>query len=184
MSLFDSLYEKYERLLKEDTNYINSTFVDNIALMLKMLVSNDLLPSPLVDKSNTELSVIEYAQQIFNQEKNTKEISLDTNDQMIPPVKLLLKQDADSESFSVTVVDVNSPEKQKEFKNTMLETIFDDVIEYVKQLTIQGLNTANQAVSEMPPAEGANAQPGSGESALPGVGDAPDQQANNQQPSV
>ena len=57
MSLFDSLYEKYERLLKEDTKYINSTFVDNIALMLKMLVSNDLLPSPLVDKSNTELSV-------------------------------------------------------------------------------------------------------------------------------
>ena len=66
----------------------------------------------------------------------------------------------------------------------MLETIFDDVIEYVKQLTIQGLNTANQAVSEMPPAEGANAQPGSGESALPGVGETPEQQASNQQPSV
>ena len=168
MSRFDSIYEKYIHLLKEDTKYINSTFIDNIALLVKVLSENDLLPTPLKDVTGKEVSNTEYAQELMKQEKNTKEIILDQDDEMIPPVKLLLNQDSNSESFSITVVNVKEPEKQKEFKNTMLETIFDDVVDYVKQLTIQGLNVANQAVNEMPPEEGANAQPGSeGESALP-----------------
>ena len=170
MSHFDSIYEKYIQMLKEDTKYINSTFIDNIALLVKVLSENDLLPTPLKDITGKEVNNTEYAQELMKQEKNTKEIILDQDDEMIPPVKLLLNQDSNSESFSITVVNVREPEKQKEFKNTMLETIFDDVVDYVKQLTIQGLSVSNQVVNKMPPEEGANVQLGSeGESALPGV---------------
>jgi hypothetical protein len=166
MSLFDTIYNKYDRLIKEETRYIDSTFEDNINLLVKLLVDNDYLK---LTEPETE-----FTKQIMAQPKHTKEITLDTEDDMLPPAKLLLKQDSDSESFSVTVVNVKDPKTQKEFKNTMLETIFDDVVEYIKQMTLQGLDTAKQAVDELPSEEGANAQPGSGESALPGVGAEPD----------
>jgi hypothetical protein len=167
---FDLIYEECLHSLKEATNYISATFLDNIALLVKVLVKNDFLSSPLTTNDNEEATVLEYAEDILNQEKNTKEITLDVNDQLVPPIKLLLAQDGDSESFSVTVLDINDPKKQKEFKNTMLETIFEEVIAYIKQVTLQGLDTAKQAVNQMPPEEGANAQPGStGESELPGT---------------
>lgn len=161
MSLFDNIYNKYNRLVKEETSYINSTFEDNINLLVKLLVDNDYLK---LEEPSTE-----FTKKIMVQPKHTKEITLDTEDQMLPPAKLLLKQDSDSESFSVTVVNVKEPKTQKEFKNTMLETIFDDVLEYIKQMTLQQLDTTNQAVDQLPSEEGANAQPGSGESALPGM---------------
>lgn len=169
-SLFDRLYEKYERKLKENTNYFTSTFEDNVLLLLKHLSDNDYL-------SDDRKSIEEKAKDIMNQPKSTKEIILDPTDEALPPVKLHVKQDSDnSESFSVTVIDVKNPQEQKEFKNTMLETIFEDVIDHIKQMTLQGLDSANQAVDQLPPAEGANAQPAGGQTALPG--------AEEQQPSV
>ena len=54
----------------------------------------------------------------------------------------------------------------EEFKNSMLETIFNDVLEYIKTTSLQGIQP-EAAVDELPPAEGANAQPGAEQSALP-----------------
>lgn len=170
MSLFDQLYEKYERRLNEKSAYISSTFEDNILLMLKHLKDNDYLkPSEEIEK---------YAKEILNQPRNTKEIVLDPTDETLPPMKLLLKQDTgDSESLVVTVINTNKPQEQKEFKNTMLETIFEEVIEHIKQATLQGLDVSNQAVDQLPASEGPNAQPGGGESALPGAENSQQQNA-------
>ena len=159
MSKFDLIYEKALLSLSE-REYVNSTFVDNVRLLVKSLKDNDYInPSKDVEK------VVEY---IMNQPNNVKEVSLDTQEQSLPPMKLRLKQESDSESFSITVIDLKNPAKQKEFTNSMLETIFDDVLTYIKTTALEGAQP-EAAVDKLPPTEGAEAQPGAGESELPAV---------------
>jgi hypothetical protein len=163
MKKFDIVYEKLLKRINEKA-YVDSTFFDNIKLLIRVLQENDYVSSDKIAD--------EYATEILNQTDNVKKILLDTKEQSIPPIKLHVTQDSDSESFSVTVINVQKPDEQKEFKNTMLETIFDDVVSYVKEQIVQGLQAP--PVEEMPQEEGPNAQPGGGESALPEV--APEQQ--------
>lgn len=159
MSKFDLIYEKALLSLSE-REYVNSTFVDNVRLLVKSLKDNDYInPSKDVEK------VVDY---IMSQPTNVKEVSLDTQEQSLPPMKLRLKQESDSESFSITVIDLKDPAKQKEFTNSMLETIFDDVLTYIKTTALEGAQP-EAAVDQLPPTEGAEAQPGAGESALPTV---------------
>lgn len=157
MSKFDAIYENLVYSFNE-REYINSTFEDNIRSLIKVLKDNDYLAS---DKDSER-----YVREIVSQPKHVKEVVLDTQEKSLPATKLHVKQDSDSESFSVTVIDLENPEKQKTFENSMLETIFDDVVEYIKTSALQGLKP-EAAVDELPPAEGANEQPGGGESALP-----------------
>jgi hypothetical protein len=159
MNKFDQIFENALTIVKE-TNYIRSTFVDNLRLLVKLLKNNDYI-SPAFD-------VDEYVKMLDKQPERVKEIVLDTKDQSIPPIKLLVKQDADSESFSVTVIDVKNPSNQKEFQNSMLETIFEDVLNHIKTLSLQAISP-EAAVDELPPTEGASAQPGAEESELPKV---------------
>ena len=158
MKKFDIIYEEMLRKVNEKA-YVDSTFFDNIVLLIKVLQDNDYIAS---DKS-----VEEYAEEIVKQEDHVKKILLDTKEDSIPPIKLHASQESDSGSFSVTVIDLKKPEEQKEFKNTMLETIFDDVVSHIKQLVLQGIQAP--PAEELPQEEGPNAQPGGGESALPGV---------------
>ena len=159
MSKFDTIYEDLNYNLHE-REYINSTFEDNIRSLIKVLKDNDYLPA----NRDTE----NYVKEIMLQPKNVKEILLDTQERSLPAMKLHVNQPTDSESFSVTVIDLQKPDQQKEFTNSMLETIFDDVCEYIKTTALQGLKP-EAAVDQLPPAEGANQQPGGGESALPTV---------------
>jgi hypothetical protein len=159
MSKFDLIYEKALLSLSE-REYVNSTFVDNVRLLVKSLKDNDYI-NPSKDVEN----VVDY---IMNQPNNVKEVSLDTQEQSLPPMKLRLKQESDSESFSITVIDLKDPAKQKEFTNSMLETIFDDVLTYIKTTALEGAQP-EAAVDQLPPTEGAEAQPGAGESELPAV---------------
>ena len=160
MSHFDTVYESALFSLNEKA-YANSMFVDNVRLLIKSLIDSDLLPK------HKSLDVI--VGDMMRQPKNVKEVILDTKEQALPPIKLQVKQTSeDSEGFSVTVIDLQDPSKQKEFTNSMLETIFDDVLQYIKTITLQGLKP-EAAVDSLPPSEGANAQPGGQESALPGV---------------
>jgi restriction endonuclease Mrr len=162
MNQFDTVFEKCLYSLNEK-EYIDSTFVDNVRLLVKTLIDSDLLPK--------EKSLDVVVNQVMTQPKNVKEIVLDTKEQSLPSLKLQVKQSSsDSEDFSVTVIDVQDPTKQKEFTNSMLETVFEDVLQYIKTLSLQGLSP-EAAVDTLPPSEGANAQPGAegGESALPGV---------------
>lgn len=157
MSKFDLIFEKALAALHE-REYIDSEFVDNVRLLIKVLKDNDYL-----DQSKREEDIV---REVMNQQNQVKELRLDTQDKSLPAMKLKLKQESDSESFSVTVIDLQDPSKQKEFSNSMLETIFDDVIMYIKTTTLQGAKP-EAAVDQLPPAEGGNAQPGGGETALP-----------------
>ena len=157
MSKFDAAFENALEYLKEE-NYIDSTFGDNLRALIKVLTDNDLLS---VDKDPEERIA-----GILAQPKNIKEVMLDTREQSLPTMKLLVKQDTDSESFTVTAINLEKPEEQKTFTNSMLETIFDDVISYVKTSALQNISP-EAAVDELPPTEGADAQPGAEESALP-----------------
>jgi restriction endonuclease Mrr len=151
------VFEKATALINEQ-EYIDSTFEDNIRSLVKILKDNDFLSQT----KDTE----HYVKNVLAQPKNVKEIVLDTQEQSLPAMKLHAKQESDSESFSVTVIDLENPDKQKEFANSMLETIFDDVVDYIKTTAMQGLSPDN-AVEEMPQAEGGEAQPGAEQSALP-----------------
>jgi hypothetical protein len=172
MSKFDLIFEKAFSSLRE-RHYIDSAFVDNVRLLVKVLKDSDYLPA---DK-NSDVIVDE----VMRQRENVKEIVLDTKEQSMPPVKLQVKQGAsntstpeDSENFSVTVIDLKDPSKQKEFTNSMLETVFADTLAYIKTITLQGLSP-DASVDKLPSAEGANAQPEGGESALPAGQEAPAQ---------
>jgi hypothetical protein len=157
MSKFDQIYEEISYTLTE-REYINSTFQDNVGLLLKVLQDNDFISS--------EREIEDATRAVMEQPKHVKEIVLDPAERSLPAIKLLVKQETDSESFSVTVVNLEKPDEQKQFNNSMLETIFDDVIEYIETTALQGLKPEAN-VNELPQSQGANAQPGGGESALP-----------------
>lgn len=156
---FDLIFEKLSAMINEN-QYIASTFEDNVRALLKVLQDNDYLSS---DKNLEQI-----LNGVVQQPKSVKEIVLDTKEQSLPAMKLHVKQDSDSESFSVTVINLEKPEEQKEFSNSMLETIFDDVVEYIKTTSLQGL-APEAAIDQLPPSEGAQAQPGAEQSALPKV---------------
>lgn len=170
MSKFDLMFEQALAYI-EEREYIDSSFSDNVRLLVKTLKDNDYI-SPKKDVDHA-------VRHIMSQPNHVKELQLDTQEQSLPAMKLKIKQESDSESFSVTVIDLADPTKQKEFANSMLETIFDDVITYIKTTALQGAKP-EAAVDELPPTEGGGAQPGAGESALPQGEE--QQQAPPQQP--
>lgn len=157
MKKFDLIYEQISSDLHERA-YVQSTFEDNLRALIKVLLDNDLLSQ---NKQNED-----YIRLVLAQPNNVKEITLDTKEQSLPAMKLKVKQDTDSESFSVIAINLEKPDEQKEFSNSMLETIFDDVINYVKTVSLQGL-APEAAVDELPPTDGGDAQPGAEQSALP-----------------
>lgn len=157
MSKFDLIFEQALAYI-EEKEYINSSFSDNVRLLIKTLRDNDYVSS----KKDVDHTV----RNIMSQPNHVKELQLDTQEQSLPAMKLKIKQESDSESFSVTVINLEDPAKQKEFANSMLETIFDDVIMYIKTTALEGAKP-EAAIDQLPPTEGGGAQPGAGESALP-----------------
>jgi hypothetical protein len=171
MSKFDMVFEKLRRSIQEK-EYIGNTFEDNVRTMVRYLQDTDYLPK----ETKTE----DLVANLLKQTGHVKTLILDTNDGSIPPIKIQMKQigstqEPDTEDFSVTVIPVKDPAKQKEFANSMLETIFDEVVDYVKQLSLKGLSPES-AVEELPQEENpANVQAGAEDSALPGVQQPPQQ---------
>ncbi len=161
MKKFDLVFEKTLAEINE-RQYVSSTFQDNISLLIKTLQDNDLL--------RKDISTENYKNKIMSQTNNVKEIVLDTNERGLPPFKLKVSQnsDSDSESFSVTVINTDDPNSQKQFNNSMLETIFNDVVDYVKMSGLKKLSP-EAAVDKLPTDQGPNQQPGSTESELPAV---------------
>jgi len=173
---FDVIYENILWSLREDIgdsnheSYIGSDFKDNIALLVKLLRDNDYV------KGDVE----SITAQLVHQHNPIKELNLDLKDGAIPPIKLKIKggekpaESQEDEDFSVTVIPLDKPQDQKEFTNTMLETIFADVVAFIKTQALKSI-APEAGVETLPPSTGANAQPAGettpaeGESALPGV---------------
>jgi hypothetical protein len=157
MTRFDLIYEKAMSSLLEK-EYINSTFEDNLRALIKILSDNDFL--------SKEKTSDEFIKSILAQPNNVKEVTLNTQEQSLPAMRMRIKQDTSTEAFSVTVINLEKPDQQKEFTNSMLETIFDDVVNYIKTASLQNI-APEAAVDELSPTEGAQAQPGAEQSALP-----------------
>lgn len=173
---FDVIYENILWSLREQESehsaYIGSNFSDDLSSLVKVLIDNGYV------KGNVESIVA----QLMHQQNPIKELNLDMQDGAIPPLKLKItggEKPADSqedENFAVTVIPIEKPQEQKEFKNTMLETIFADVLAFIKTQTLQKI-APEAAVETLPASTGAAAQPAGettpapteGESALPGV---------------
>lgn len=157
MKRFDLIYERavYNLLEKE---YVSSTFEDNLRALIKILSDNDFLSKDKASES--------YVKSVLAQPNNVKELTLNTQEQSLPAMKLRVMQDSNTESFSVTIINLEKPDQQKEFNNSMLETIFDDVVNYIKTASLQNI-APEAAVDQLPPTEGAQAQPGAERSALP-----------------
>ena len=157
MKQFDLVFEKTLRYIAEQ-EYIDSTFQDNVLALVKTLKDSDYLPANKDTEAQTK--------EILSQPNNVKEILLSTQEQNLPAIKLQVKQESDSESFSVTVINLEKPTEQKEFGNSMMETIFSDIIQYIKTIALQKISPSS-AIDELPPTQGAQAQPGAEQSALP-----------------
>lgn len=158
MSKFDLIYERTIRALREEKEYVDSNFADNVRLLVKALKDNDFI--------NPNRNVEAVVQRMLGQQHNVKELPLDTQENSMPPVMLKITPESESEGFSVQVIDLNNPEKPKTFSDSMMETIFKDVIGAIKTIVLQGIQP-EAAVDQLPPAEGGNAQPGAEGSALP-----------------
>ena len=163
MSKFDLIYEKALLSLREQEVRSTSTFYDNILKMVDVLSKHDYVTA------RTEEEIKSKAADVFKQEDNVKIIDL-TSKPGLPAIRLSLSQEnEDTDSFCVSVIDVEDPTNQSEFKtNTHLETIFDDVLSEIKMKSIKGAKP-EAAVDKLPPTEGAEAQPGAQESELPTV---------------
>ena len=159
MSKFDLVFEHFSAFLREK-EFFASTFDDNLRLLVKILQSSD--------KLNKNIDIADYIVQLNKQPQNTKQILLDTAEKSLPAMKLHVKQDADPESFAITVINLENPIEQKTFKNSMLETIFDDVTNYIQTIALKGLSPDN-AVQSLPPETDQSSQPGAEQSALPKV---------------
>ena len=154
---FDMVFEKTMRSLTEK-EYAESSFEDNLRMLIKILRDNDYL--------DANKNVDHYLQILAKQPNEVKELQLASNDQTLPPIKIKAKQAESSGGFSVSVINVQSPDQQKSFENSMLETIFADVIEYIKMMSLENIRPES-AIDAMPAETGANSQPGNTQSELP-----------------
>jgi hypothetical protein len=161
MKRFDLVFEKAMCVLNE-REYVESTFGDNARSLLSMLQDHDLL-----DKGK---SVEAYLKELQNQTEQIKQVTIGANDASIPTIQLKLQQNKDdSNSFSVTVVDLEKPEEAQTYENDWLETIFKSVVDKVKTLSLKNI-APEAAVDQLPQEETpAASQPGAEKSALPGV---------------
>ena len=141
-----------------EREYVASTFEDNLRALIKVLSDNDFLPKNIASEA--------YIKSILAQPNNVKELTLTTQEQNLPAMKVLIGQDSGKEEFFVKVINLETPDKPKEFSNSMSETIFADVVDYIKTTSLQTL-APEAAIDTLPPTEGAQAQPGAGQSALP-----------------
>ena len=167
---FDVLFEDILWSLREDnTAYLGNQMQDNISLLVKSLIYNGYV------KGDVE----SITAQLMHQHGPIKTLNLDLQDGSLPPITIKIKNqdvqdNSEDDKFSVTVIPLDKPQDQKEFTNTMLETIFADVVAFIKAQALKGL-APEAGVETLPPSTGANAQPAGettpaeGESALPGV---------------
>jgi len=161
MKKFDLVFEKALCALNE-REYVEATFEDNTRALLSMLNDHDLL-----DKGKP---VEQYLKDIQGQTEQIKQIVIGANDPAIPTIQIKLQQNKDdSNSFSVTVIDLEKPEEAQTYENDWLETIFKSVVDKVKTLSLKNI-APEAAVDELPQEETpAASQPGAEKTALPGV---------------
>jgi hypothetical protein len=150
MSKFDLVFERACAWLNENSQ--PTTIADNILALVSVLSDRELL-----DKNKSPEQYIEKA-------KKTGEIILGEADPAIPTVMLKVRQT--EEDFSVDVVDLTNPQQPKTFGNDMLETIFKKVADEVRAITLKNVSV-DSAVEQLPQEDGAQAQPGAEQSALP-----------------
>jgi len=162
MKKFDLIFEKAFRSLNEE--YIEPSFQDNIQSLLSLLHDHDLL-----DKNKT---VKQYLKEIANQTEQIKQVVIGTTYNAVPTIQLKIQQNKDdSNSFSVTVAALDNPDEVQTYENDWLETIFKNVVDKVKTLTLKNI-APESSVDELPQEETpAASQPGAEQSALPGVRD-------------
>ena len=172
MKKFDLAFEKALHWLNEanELNYVESTLFDNVYALIKLLSSknNNYLINSNV-KAEDDRSVKVFTKRILDQE--TPEIVLDTN----PPIKIIPSQMPDTEDFTIELHNldkkIGDPARREKIVNDHNEVIFDKVINFITNATMKEASP-EAAVEEMPQEENpAATQPGSEQSALPGVED-------------
>lgn len=123
---------KIEWLLREQDG--DMLYYDYIVMLAKTLNSQGLLPD------DTKISRL--AQRVLNTEK----LPLTTDDESIPPI--VIHTHFNEGDFSVDVVNLSKPSKRKSFQNTVSETIFDEVVDYIKQTQLQTLKDEDEPEPE------------------------------------
>lgn len=163
MNKFDAVFEEALFLLREEKtkSYITSTFKNNIGLLIKTLASNDLI------KVRSPKEIESLVNSTYGQPNNVKEVFLTPSDPSIPPVKIEISQeDADSESFLMSVVDVSDPTNRRVFPNTHFETAFKDVLDYI-MFTAREEQSPEAKVKKLPVDAESSSSERPDESALP-----------------
>ena len=168
MKKFDLVFEEAMYMLREENPYelisSNTEFENNVRELAKAIKT--FLPG---FGSEPEQKTIERAvRQVISSDKGVKEMNLGS--QLTKQIKIHLDEEGDSGTFNVTLVGKGVPKdamgnNRKVISNNQHdEDLFDNVNQELIKLS---LNSPDDAVEEMNPEEGGNAQPGGGESALP-----------------
>lgn len=160
MNKFDLVYEQIRFSLNEELRYANSTLVDYVGLLVLALKKQDYI----------EGEIDNIVKRVMNQKQDVKMLAI--TKEGLPPLKIEMSSSQD-DKFIVTVINMEDEEDQQTFESSLSTNCIEDVLAYVREKRVQELEPEN-AVEEMPPGEGGEAQPGNQGSALPGMA-APEQ---------
>jgi hypothetical protein len=159
MSKFDAVFEKIWISLNEETKYVESILEDYVRLLMSALKSQEYFDDSLEDE----------IKRVMSQKGGVKIFGIAKEG--LPPLKIEMSSPG-KDKFNVTVINAMDEEDQKSFESDLSTNCIQDVMAYIKQKRIEGLGS-NNAVEEMPPSQGGEAQLGAGGSALPGIASAP-----------
>jgi hypothetical protein len=168
MKKFDVLFETFQNYVNEAST-LTTDFEQNVKLLVQMLIDKGFL---VPNEEKNEKTAEDMVKNLMRDQKDSKvkKIILANPEQDIPPFNINLSYEDNTDTVTATVIDPNNPAERKTFTNSRLtDNIFSEVVSYIETKVTQNLGPAEQAVNELPPAEGAGAQPGAGQSALPGM---------------
>ena len=168
MKKFDLVYEQAMIYLREQVTTIDkySDLANNILKLIGVLQQRDYLD----DEQTPE----EIRDEVIQKSPLTLLIGTDKK-AYLPEIELTFIESDNIEEFMVKaqIIDkkkfANIPTDKTFGELKLPSEVIPDILDYLELVKKESVANT-QAVEEMPAEEGGNAQPGGGESALPGVG--------------
>jgi hypothetical protein len=165
MSKFDLIYEKALLSLREQDQQPDVVLFKNRVMELAKAIK-----AFLPQKSSEQETVIKAVERAFD--KDNAEHIIYLNDSVAKNVIIKVSQPTGGDSFEVVIQGSDVPQQPDKSNKIVItdtqwdESIYEEVLDKLQFV----IGTATSAVNQPPPSEGAGAQPGAEESALPGVG--------------
>lgn len=156
MSKFDRVYEDLLFNLNEEVKYVDSVLVDYVRLLITALKHEEYLDGDINKTIN----------RVMKQEGGVKTLAI--GKEGVPPLEIKMSSPK-KDKFKVEVIDALDETDRKVFESDLSTNCIEDVLAHIQSKKLKELG-AEEAVEEVPPSTGGEAQPGAQTgSALPGM---------------